>query len=390
MADRYNLIRTPKLAIGRGSAGDIADLLKDRGGRILVITGSASYRKNREILNAIDKLPERNFMLSFERIGKEPSPSDIDSITRKYNANQIDAVLAIGGGSVLDAGKAVSAMLTMEGSVADYLEGVGRRKPGGSKKFFIAVPTTAGTGSETTSNAVISETGPGGFKKSLRHENFVPDIAVVDPLLALECPPDITASTGLDAFTQLVESYVSLKSNRLTNTLALEGIVNVRDWLEKAYSDGSNLEARSGMAYAASLSGITLANAGLGLVHGFASAIGGYFYAPHGVICGTLMGVVNRYNVVKLIGNKEITEAHQKYANLGKLFSGNANASMQWYMEYAAGYIEELIDKLNIRRLGDFGIGENDLEKIISATDHKANPVNFSNEELTGMLKSRL
>lgn len=390
MADRYNLIRSPKLAFGQGRAGDIPDLLKSRGKKMLIVTGSTSYLKNQEIHNLITRLDSQSFDLNFERIGKEPTPQDINSITGKYDPDEIDVVLAVGGGSVLDAGKAVSAMLEAQGDVSDYLEGVGTKIITGNKKYFVAVPTTAGTGSEATSNAVISQTGPGGYKKSLRHENFVPDLAVIDPLLALDCPADITANTGLDALTQLIESYVSVKANPFTDALALDGIAHVRDNLEEAVQYGHNIEARSGMAYAAFISGITLANAGLGLIHGFASAIGGYFYVPHGVVCGTLMGVVNRFNVKALLKSNEHSVAKEKYSRLGKLLSGNSDADLRWCMEYAADYIEDLIDTLKIRRLGEFGIKEQDIDLIVASSDHKANPVTFSDEEMKDMLKLRL
>lgn len=390
MADPFNLIRTPKLVFGPGKSVDIPDLLKDRGKRIIVLTGSASFSKNQAILNALALLEQRKFILNFERIGREPTPADIDAIIHKYDPPEIDIVISFGGGSVLDAGKAVSAMLLTQGTVKDYLEGVGTKTHTGDKKFFVAVPATAGTGSEATSNAVISETGPGGFKKSLRHENFVPDIAVVDPLMTVDCPSDITASSGMDAFTQLVESYLSLKANSFTDALALDGIGKIRNSLERAFLDGHDVEARGDMAFAAYLSGITLANAGLGLVHGFASAIGGYFHAPHGAICGTLMAAVNRFNISSLLSRSDYTPTHEKYAALGKLLSGRTDCNPRWCLEYAANYFEELTEKLNIKRLSAFGIKESDIAKIISASDHKANPVKFDTGQMADMLRLRL
>jgi len=390
MADRFNLIRTPKLAFGSGKAGEIPDLLKNHGNRILLLTGSESFLKNPEVLKILSLLKEHGYSLHHEKVGREPTPSDIDYITQKFNTEEIDLVMAVGGGSVLDAGKAVSAMLTAEGNVRDYLESVGTKKHNGYKKYFVAVPTTAGTGSEATSNAVISETGPDGFKKSLRHENFVPDLAIIDPLLALDCPADITANSGMDAFTQLVESYLSYKSNPFTDALALDGISRIRDHLENAVKNGHDIISRSGMAYAAYISGITLANAGLGLIHGFASAIGGYFNAPHGVICGTLMGVVNRFNVRSLLNKGDLSEAYEKYERLGRLLSGTSGHKPEWYLEYVAEYLDELTEKLNIRRLGVFDITDADLQKIAAASDHKANPVRFSTDQMIDMLRIRL
>ena len=191
----------------------------------------------------------------------------------------IDVVLSTGGGSVIDAGKAVSAMLRVEGSVAEYLEDVGTRKHPGTKVPFVAVPTTAGTGCEATRNAVLSRVGPDGFKKSLRHDNFLPDAAVVDPVLTLSCPPDITAACGLDALTQLLESFVSTKASVLTDVLALSGLEHIGNSLVPACTNsGQDIDMRANLSYAALMSGITLTSAGLGTVHGFASSIGGLFY----------------------------------------------------------------------------------------------------------------
>jgi alcohol dehydrogenase class IV len=390
MVNKFGLLRTPRIIFGEGQAATLPILLKNHGRRILIITGSQSYRQNPSIPRLFSILEESNYRLSFERMVKEPSPEDIDRIVRKNDPDDLDVVLAIGGGSVLDAGKAVAAMLYADGPVQDYLEGVGKKTHSGVKKFFTAVPTTSGTGSEATSNAVLSVVGTHGFKRSLRHENFVPDLAVVDPLLTLECPPDITAHSGMDAFTQLVESYLSVKASPVTDALALEGIEKIRTSLEVAVNNGKDVVARSGMAYAALLSGITLSNAGLGLIHGFASALGGFFDIPHGVVCGTLMGVVNRYNTERLIRMPEVTMAHTKYARLGRLLSGETDKELHWYIKFTADYIEELTEKLHIRRLGEFGIKESDLEKVVAASDHKANPLTFKKRELIEMLQKRL
>ena len=245
-------------------------------------------------------------------------------------------VVSIGGGSVIDAGKALSAMLPLDEPVKEYLEGVGTRKHPGTKIPFIAVPTTAGTGSETTGNSVLSETGPEGYKRSLRHENFIPDIALVDPELTLSCTSLQTAISGMDAFTQLLESFLSTRCNNLTDALALEGILHVRNSLKTAVSAGDDPEARAGMSYASMLSGIAITNAGLGLVHGFASSIGGRKDIPHGVICGTLMGIVNRAIIERLLKEGKDPAALEKYIRLGKLLSGTDERSDVDYAFYVA------------------------------------------------------
>jgi alcohol dehydrogenase class IV len=389
MEGKINFLRTPKIIFGNGRSDALPDLLT-RSKKVLIVCGLHSSRQNSMISEILSSV-QNDFNTVIENIGNEPSPADIDKIVYKSHQSTIpDCIVAIGGGSVLDTGKAVSAMIPVEGSVKDYLEGVGSKIHNGHKIYFIAVPTTSGTGSEATSNAVISETGKNGFKRSLRHENFVPDIALVDPLLTLECPPEITAHSGMDAFTQLLESYLSVKSNPLTDALAFEGLKEIHANLLHAVQNGSDPVIRSGMSYAALLSGITLSNAGLGLIHGFASSIGGLFRIPHGVVCGTLMGIVNRYNIQALKDMNEITPAHVKYASLGQWISKQNNKDLHWYMDFTAGYIDDLTEKLNIQPLGNYGITDADLNQISEITDHKANPVLFEQGQLKEMLRNRL
>jgi alcohol dehydrogenase class IV len=390
MVNSFNLIRIPKIFFGPGRIDHLTEILKNTGKNVLVITGSSSHLRNKHLANLFFNLEKEGFMLHFDKISGEPSPNEVNRITSRFRPIELNAVVSIGGGSVIDAGKAVSAMLPLEGSVLDYLEGVGKKSHPGLKKFFVAIPTTSGTGSETTANAVLSVTGTNGFKRSLRQENLVPDIAIIDPALTISCPPEITAASGMDAFTQLIESYLSVKSGWLTDSLALDGIRKISDYLINAVTRGEDIEARTGMSYAALLSGITLANAGLGLVHGFASSIGGLFSIPHGVICGTMMGVVNRSNINALIKEKSNNTAISKYVRLGELLSYANNKKAEWYMKYVADYIDELTEILHIKTLGSFGITPNDLQRIAEVTDHKSNPVQFDISVLIDMLKHRL
>lgn len=382
----FQFAGTPKIIFGPGRSASILKWLPDYGDSVLVITGSNAYKSNKAIASLVEDLDKLHVRISYARIGNEPSPSVIDEICREQKSIP-DIVLSIGGGSVIDAGKAISAMLPLDAETKDYLEGVGKLAHPGVKKFFVAVPTTAGTGSEATYNAVLSETGKNGFKRSLRHEKLLPDIAVVDPKLCMECPPQITAQSGMDAFTQLTESYLSVKANPLTEALSLEGIGHIHTCLKAAYLDGTNLEARTGMSVAALLSGITLANAGLGLVHGFASSVGGFADIPHGVVCGTLMGVVNRYMVEELLKQSDVSMAHIKYARLGSIFSRESGKSTEWYMRFAIDYMESLTDFFKIPRLRQFGITDGDIMQIAKATEHKANPVVFEAEVLAEMLR---
>jgi alcohol dehydrogenase class IV len=318
-------------------------------------------------------------------------PSDmIDTEVEKLRHEAVDAVVSIGGGSVLDAGKAISAMMCMPGSVREYLEVVGTREPPGKKLPFIALPTTSGTGSEATKNAVISQTGKDGFKKSLRHENFVPDIAIVDPELTFSCPGDITAASGMDCFTQLTESYLSDKASEYTDTLALEGLKAIKSSLIRSFINGQDAEARSGMSFAALTSGICLANAGLGVVHGFASSIGGMFNIPHGVICGTLMAPANAITIRELRNRRSNPEAWNKYVRLGTLFLEAEGKSDNYYIDGFIEYLRALSIDLKLPRLEQFGIRQSDLEPICRVTELKNNPVKLSTVDLIEILRERL
>jgi alcohol dehydrogenase class IV len=390
MVTQFSLIRTPRILFGEGQIEALPGLLKNLGSNVLIITGSRSYTLYPLVGKTLINLKNAGNTLHFDRIEKEPSPDDVDRIVKRYQPIRLDCVVAVGGGSVIDTGKAVSAMLPMEGSVRDFLEGVGTRSHPGIKKPYIAIPTTSGTGSEATSNAVLSLTGVHGYKRSLRHENFVPDIALVDPLLSLNCPPAITSSSGLDALTQLIESYLSLKSTPFTDALSLQGISQIHSFLVRAVKTNDDIEARSGMSYAALLSGVTLTNAGLGLIHGFAASIGGFFSIPHGVVCGTMMGAVNRHNIETLLRQKTITTTHRKYETLGRLLSGVTGNDMPWYLKFTADYIDNLVNGLQIKHLAEFGITQADLDRIAATTDHKANPVKFEKQQLVEMLKERL
>jgi alcohol dehydrogenase class IV len=300
-------------------------------------------------------------------------------------------VVSIGGGSVLDAGKAISAMYKQEGSATDFLEGVGTKRPTSKKVPFIAVPTTSGTGSEATKNAVITRIGPEGFKKSLRHDHYVPDLAMVDPELTLNCSPEQTARSGMDAFTQLLESYLSLKATPLTDALAIDALRILRDSLPEAVLHGSeSLDSRSGMSYAALVSGITLANAGLGVVHGFASSIGGYFDIPHGLVCGTLMGVANKVTLRKLLKTHNNPLALDKYARVGKIFTGKSGKSDIYYAEALINLIDAWTGRFGLQKLSAYGVGSNDLRKIAETTSNKNNPVRLTLEEMEEILESRL
>jgi len=389
MIKPFNFATTPDVHFGVGKRSILPQVIDTFGKHVLLVTGASSFTTSAYAEGLFEALRANKIQYQHATIDREPSPRMIDEIVSRCDQLP-DAVVAIGGGSVLDAGKAISAMLPVREPVKDYLESVGTKSHAGVKIPFIAVSTTSGTGSEATKNAVLSETGENGFKKSLRHSNFVPNVAIIDPALTLSCPQHITAASGMDAFTQLLESYLSTASNPMSDSLALEGLRRIPNALREVYHDGSNLEARSDMALASYLSGVTLANAGLGLVHGFASALGGYFEISHGVICSALMDASNRFTVQKLRVEKSNPEALRKYAMVGKIFSKENHKTKHYYVDFLLEQISTLKNDLKIPNLSQCGVQEKDFEKILSASDNKNNPVKMSIDEMRAVLKASL
>jgi len=354
-----------------------------------MITGGESFKNSPYFCKLQDDLAQHKITCTTKSITTEPSPEDIDKLVVQLKNENVSSVVAIGGGSVLDAGKALSAMLKENGSVMDFLEGIGHKSPSGKKIPFIAVPTTSGTGSETTSNAVLSVVGPEGFKKSLRHDNYIPDLAIVDPELTLSCPPHLTATCGMDCFTQLVEAYLSTNGSALTETLALQGIEAISRSLTLAYQQKENIKARSDLSYATMLSGIVLANAGLGTVHGFASAIGGVIPVPHGIVCGTLMEPANRLTLTRLRQSDGENPALLKYSILGKIFSDKPQQSATWYQDHFIETLAQMSSALEIPDLSKYHITDDIMKKILLATGNKYNPIDFDQNDLATILRSK-
>lgn len=390
MIKDFNLILPHRTIFGNGKINELPALAKLYGNDILLVTGQSSFINSKyceNLCNTFDLIGIKYHMFT---VSHEPSPENIDQAVIRFSNIPVKLVIAIGGGSVIDSGKALSAMLFKKESVTDYLEGVGNLVHPGNKIPFIAVPTTSGTGSEATKNAVISHTGKNGYKRSLRHDNFIPDIALLDPELTLSCSKEQTAISGMDCFSQLIESYLSDKSFPFTDNLAIEGITAIKNYLIRSWNWGQDLEAREGMSYAAYLSGICLTNAGLGAVHGFASSVGGIINIPHGTICGTLMGITNRITVRNLRANNPCHTALMKYAALGKIFCVEINKSKDYYIDFLLNAIDELVQKFAIKGLSYYGVTNIDLSSIVSETNCKSHPAILSTEELTEILASRL
>ena len=379
----------PVLLFGAGRIAELPRLAGRHGTRCLLITGGASLERTGSLGQIRDAMKMEGLALFHAPVGGEPTPELVDDIAARHCVEGIECVMAIGGGSVIDAGKAVAAMLVHEGSVEEVLEGVGSKPFDGRRLPFIAVPTTAGTGSEAAKNAVISRVGPDGFKRSLRHDSLMPDAAVVDPELHRSCPPALTAACGMDAVTQLLESAISLKANPLTDAMAESGLAAASGALPKAVSDGSDLEARSRMAYAAYLSGVTLTNAGLGVVHGFASSVGGRFPVPHGSLCGTLLEPCLRKTVERLAERGDV-RALARIARAGRHLTGRDGRDMGADLDVLLALLAGWARDFRLPRLGEFGMTESDIPALAAATGCKDNPVILSAGDLEEILRERL
>jgi len=390
MVKPFHFARLPEIHFGNGKIAGLPGIIKTFGDTIILLTGKQSFCNSKAGIILFRNLEEKGIVHHDVIVSSEPSPEIIDNMVIRFNNDDIRLVVSIGGGSVIDAGKALSAMMYKTDPVKYFLEGAGAKEHPGTKLPFIAVPTTAGTGSEATKNAVISEIGKTGFKRSLRHENFVPDIAVVDPELTLNCPKEITGASGMDCFTQLTEAYLSVNSNKYTEALAMEGLKEIKASLVRSYTNGKDVEARTGMSFAALTSGICLANAGLGVIHGFASSIGGMYDIPHGVVCGTLMAKSNEINVRELRKTSVNPAALNKYASLGKIFLDKTGKTNDYYIDGFIEYLNRLTNEFQLPGLMKYGLKENELEMICAKTEIKNNPVELTKEVLFEIISDRL
>lgn len=389
-----NVGRLPAIVFGAGSREQLPALARQFGQRVLLVTGARSFATGpfaaplHQAFNAAG--------LHYRRlpVDGEPSPQMIDHAVAQFRG-EVDLVLGIGGGSVLDAAKAIAGLLPHGNSVIDHLEGVGPEIPyRGPALPFIAVPTTAGTGSEATKNAVLSVQGTHGFKKSFRDDALVARYAVVDPDLLETCSPPLIAANGMDALTQLIESYVSIKANPLTDALALSGLTaaaqGLLPWFERR---GDQAAARAAMAYAALISGITLAQVGLGSVHGLASPLGAFFPIPHGVVCGTLVAKATAVNLAALTARAPHHPALEKYAHLAQILSGKDFSSIAAAQFHLVQLLEDWTARLQLPRLGPYGVTAADIERIVAGargSSMKTNPIVLTDAEIGEVIRERL
>ena len=368
-----------RIVFGEGAVRDVAPAAAALGRRALVVTGARGDRA----APLVTALNTSGVSCVPFAVAGEPTIDLVREGSRFARGEHCDLVIAIGGGSALDAGKALAALITNTGDPLDYLEVVGRGQPLQNTPVpMIAVPTTAGTGSEVTRNAVLASPEH-RVKASLRSASMVPRLAVVDPELTWDLPPAITASTGLDALTQLIEPYVSTRANPMTDLYCVDGIRRAAAALPRASADGKDRAARHDMAWASLLGGLSLANAGLGAVHGFAAPVGGMFPAPHGAVCAAVLPHAMDVNVRALRRRGADGEALRRYEEVARLLTGNPQAGAA----DGVAWIADLCRRLEIPPLRTYGVRPEDfgvlVEKAAKASSMKANPIVLTPEELT-------
>ena len=383
---RFEFASAGRIVFGPGVIAELPALAAAWGKRALVVTGKDKIRH----AGIIADLEARGFACALFGVSGEPTVDLVREGAALLRERACTVVIAIGGGSAIDAGKAIAAIAANPGDVLDYLEVVGQGKPLPNAPVpFIAVPTTAGTGSEVTRNAVLGSPEH-GVKASLRSASMLPRVALVDPELTFALPRGVTASTGLDALTQLIEPYVSNRANPFTDSICLDGLRMAARSLGRVYADGRDAEARTRMSYASVLGGLALANAGLGVVHGFAAPIGGMFDAPHGAICAAILPYGMRANIQALRARAPESAALVRYAEIARLVTEDADATADDGVKWVAG----LVRQLEIPPLGSYGIGVQDLKAIVAkasrASSMKANPIVLTDAELTETMESAL
>lgn len=379
---KFEFATATRILFGPGTFQEVASLATEMGKRAFVVTGRSVERAT----PLLERLKKHRVESVLVNVPGEPTIDIVLAGVERARETQCDFVIGFGGGSVLDTGKAIAALMTNEGDVFDYLEVIGRGKPlTHAPAPYIAVPTTAGTGSEVTRNAVLASPAH-RVKVSLRSPLMLPRLAVVDPELTHSMPPAVTASTGLDALTQVLEPYVSNQANPMTDAICREGVGRAARSLKRAYEDGGDAAARQDMALVSLFGGLALANAKLGAVHGFAGPLGGLFHAPHGTICARLLPYVVEVNVRALQARMPDAPALVRYDEVAQLLTGKSTARAA----DGVAWIQYLCQALDVPPLSDFGLAEDDfpmvVEKARNASSMKGNPILLTDEELTEIL----
>lgn len=379
---RFDFATSRRILFGPGRLAEAGRLAAGFGRHALLVTGADGERA----APLTRSLREAGVAWTHQAMRHEPTTVDVTQGAALARREGCTLVIGFGGGSALDAAKGIAALLGNGGDPLDYLEVVGAGKPLTRPSApCIAIPTTAGTGTEVTRNAVLLSPQH-GVKVSLRGDGMLPDVALVDPELTYPLPAGVTASSGLDALTQLIEPFVSWRANPMSDAFARPGITGIGRSLERAYLQGDDAEAREQMSLAALYSGLAMANAGLGAVHGFAGVIGGITGAPHGVVCAALLPHVMRVNVNALRQRAPEHEALQKYGEVGALLTGRDEAGAQEAMES----VGTLCAALAIPGLEAIGVRRPQLptlvEKAAVASSMKGNPIQLTRQEMEEIL----
>jgi alcohol dehydrogenase class IV len=375
-----------RIIFGTGKLKDVAAVVSRFGKRALVVTGSQPQRAH----PLLDLLQAGGIDCVTFAVSGEPDVTTVQSGVAQARQSERDVIIGIGGGAVIDAGKAISGLLTNDGDLFDYLEVIGKGQAlKNAATPYIAIPTTAGTGAEVTSNAVIYSPEH-RVKVSLRHPLMLPRVALVDPELTYTSPPAVTASSGLDAITQVIEAFVSNKANPLTDSLCREGIQRGARSLRRAYEHGNDAAAREDMAITSLFSGIALSNAKLGAVHGFAGPMGGMFSIPHGAVCACLLPHVMLTNVQALTARQPDNAALRRYAEVAQIITGRPDATA----EDGVAWVRELCQAVDIKPLSAFNITASDfpaiIEKSAVSSSMQGNPIKLTADEMGAILQAAL
>jgi alcohol dehydrogenase class IV len=384
---QFEFATAGRILFGNGGVRQAGTLAQaELGKRAFLVTGGTGRHAGSLLAN----LTEQGIYGVLFSVPGEPTTDIVREGHREAREAGCDCVIGLGGGSPIDAAKAIAALLTNGGDPLDYLEVIGRGMPLRVPSApWMAIPTTAGTGAEVTRNAVLASPEH-GVKVSLRSPTMLPRIALVDPELTYSMPPETTASTGLDALTQLIEPFVSKRANPITDGLCREGMVRAARSLRIAYVDGGDIAAREDMAVASLFGGLALANAGLGAAHGFAGPTGGAFVAPHGALCAAFLPHVMRANINALEMRQPDHPSLLRYREIARILTGEETA------EPGDGilWVDELCSQLRIPRLAAYGISPADFPSLVQkatvASSMKANPVVLTPGELTEILERAL
>ena len=380
---RFEFATATRIIFGPGTSRDVAPIAAEMGKRAFVVTGRSIERAK----PLLEQLSTHRIECVTFNVPTEPTTTIVTEAVEQARQAESDLVIGIGGGSTLDTGKVIAAMLTNSGQLQDYMEIVGQGKPlTVCPAPYIAIPTTAGTGAEVTRNAVLA-IPEHHIKVSMRGPFMLPRLAVVDPVLTYSMPPSITASTGLDALTQLMEVYVSNKANPLTDGICRQGLKRAARSLRQVYEDGSNQAAREDMALASLFSGLALANAKLGAVHGFAGPLGGMISAPHGVICARLLPFVSEANVLALQNREPDSTALTRFDEIAQILTGKVSARAA----DAVAWVQSLCAALKVPSLAQFGLKEQDFPTVVAkaqkSSSMKGNTIILTDDELMKILK---